>query len=462
MKDVTFEISDFGPINNAKINLSKINVVCGINGSGKTTLSKIIYSILATYTDVGDLILKEMIHMFAKYIKDEISKYKDEAEVNNVYNKLNELNNEFIYLNNYKNLKEDIKYDIIDLALFFKDSDKIHSNKLFIGLFELLVLIDSLYDDNLKNSEIIAQFFNNIFGDDLYLINKWNKNANIKAYTNDKSFSANLSFPLKDYPLNVKRIMDKLDNKEYHSQLSVNGKFYINEIFYIETPFLLDFFKHINPLYDDIKGLKLLNTNDDNNFCFHQSSLILKLMSENISSKYSQNNNNSEILKLFDNVLNGSIEFNPENNKFFYSEKNNDYSMSSTASGMKSIGVLKALIKKNLDSNSLIIIDEPEIHLHPEWQIKLVELIVILSKEHDFNFYINSHSPQFVEAFEVLSEKYGMGNDINFYLSEEHEDSNKFEFKKIDRENLRFIYRNLGRPYRKINEIRGENLNKKT
>jgi hypothetical protein len=31
-----------------------------------------------------------------------------------------------------------------------------------------------------------------------------------------------------------------------------------------------------------------------------------------------------------------------------------------------------------------------------------------------FLFTINSHSPQFIEAIEVLSEKYELENDINF------------------------------------------------
>ena len=36
-----------------------------------------------------------------------------------------------------------------------------------------------------------------------------------------------------------------------------------------------------------------------------------------------------------------------------------------------------------------VILDEPEIHLHPEWQMIYAELIVILQQKFDLNFIIN-------------------------------------------------------------------------
>ncbi|WP_298522512.1 hypothetical protein [uncultured Methanobrevibacter sp.] len=40
------KIKDVGVINNAEINISRINVVCGVNSSGKTTASKLLYCYL--------------------------------------------------------------------------------------------------------------------------------------------------------------------------------------------------------------------------------------------------------------------------------------------------------------------------------------------------------------------------------------------------------------------------------
>ena len=46
MDNLVMEIKDYHSINEAKIEINKINVIGGDNGSGKSTLSRIIYSFL--------------------------------------------------------------------------------------------------------------------------------------------------------------------------------------------------------------------------------------------------------------------------------------------------------------------------------------------------------------------------------------------------------------------------------
>ena len=55
----------------------------------------------------------------------------------------------------------------------------------------------------------------------------------------------------------------------------------------------------------------------------------------------------------------------------------------------------------------IIIIDEPEIHLHPEWQLIFAELIVLIQKEFGMHILLNTHSPYFLNAIQVFSKKYG-------------------------------------------------------
>jgi len=49
---MNLEITDFGQISNAKLNIKKINVVGGVNSSGKSTVSKILYCYLKS--EIGD------------------------------------------------------------------------------------------------------------------------------------------------------------------------------------------------------------------------------------------------------------------------------------------------------------------------------------------------------------------------------------------------------------------------
>lgn len=157
-------------------------------------------------------------------------------------------------------------------------------------------------------------------------------------------------------------------------------------------------------------------------------------------------------------LIGGFIYYNDEKEEFFFKNGDDEYSMNNTASGVKQLGIIQMLLSnRKLNENSFLIMDEPEVNLHPEWQLKLAEIIVLIIKELNIAVFINSHSPQFIEALEVYSAKYGLSDETKFYLSKESE-SNKFEFKEILRDDLVILYNNLGDPYNKINKVRAENL----
>lgn len=46
--------------------------------------------------------------------------------------------------------------------------------------------------------------------------------------------------------------------------------------------------------------------------------------------------------------------------------------------------------------DACVLIDEPEIHLHPQWQNKLIKLFRELYKDRNIQFIISTHSPVFV------------------------------------------------------------------
>ena len=91
------------------------------------------------------------------------------------------------------------------------------------------------------------------------------------------------------------------------------------------------------------------------------------------------------------------------------------------------------------------------------WQVRLAELLVLLVHDLNVTVYVNSHSPHFIEAIEVLSVKYGLRDETRFYMTSFVEEFNKYDFVELDYSNLRELYRNLGNPYNEINKIRLEN-----
>lgn len=90
------------------------------------------------------------------------------------------------------------------------------------------------------------------------------------------------------------------------------------------------------------------------------------------------------------------------------------------STGLKTFVILKTLlINGGIENNGVVILDEPEIHLHPEWQLLFAELIVMLHKEFGVHILLNTHSPYFLRAIQVYSAKYEMADECRYYLSEQ-------------------------------------------
>ena len=56
--------------------------------------------------------------------------------------------------------------------------------------------------------------------------------------------------------------------------------------------------------------------------------------------------------------------------------------------------------------------------MHPQWQLLLAELIVLLQKEFNLHVLLNTHSPYFLRAIQVFAGKYEIANTCKYYLSE--------------------------------------------
>ena len=89
------------------------------------------------------------------------------------------------------------------------------------------------------------------------------------------------------------------------------------------------------------------------------------------------------------------------------------------ASGMKTFLVIQKLVENGyLKRNGILLIDEPETNLHPEWHLKFAEIIVLMYKHMGISTVANSHSPYFIRAIEVKLADHGMKRNGNFYLME--------------------------------------------
>ena len=96
--------------------------------------------------------------------------------------------------------------------------------------------------------------------------------------------------------------------------------------------------------------------------------------------------------------------------------------------------------------------DEPEIHLHPEWQLLFAELIVLIQKEFGVHVLLNTHSPYFLNAIEVYAAKYEIADRCKYYLASIKENGSVI---KDVSDHTEEIYSKLARPLQVLENERG-------
>lgn len=120
----------------------------------------------------------------------------------------------------------------------------------------------------------------------------------------------------------------------------------------------------------------------------------------------------NRFINAFHKIFGGSKTFhdigNSDNSKkiTFLDNLNNEVGLNDLSTGEKQIIYRIGYILKNLGNihDGLILIDEPEISLHPTWQIKLKDFLFELFDGYDVQIIIATHSPFIFKNLDELKE----------------------------------------------------------
>lgn len=418
MEDIiNFQIKDFGPINECDMNLGKINIIGGPNASGKSTASKLLYCFLKASCnqrqDFAYACLSNSIRRLNNKLSDDFR-----------YGMRNRGSDFFDLYHDYELLKEnyisspEYPNKFIDKEIQDIDEDVV----------EIQYNGDSFYVSLLNNLLPMEFSMENLFG-----FVSFNEESDENAFFDIRDFSR--------MDLSLEQSIDE----------SYTPKNYLDiyDVFYIDSFSIFDLgrrpielFSRNMKYYDHVDYLRLLirDIEDD-------------------SREYNDKRRNRDIIDVqekIEKVIGGKFEF--KNRRFnFNSKDNGPLSMQETASGIKQIGVIQLLLKgRKLKEDSFLILDEPEVNLHPEWQFKLAEILVLLVKDLNISLYINTHSPMFIEAMEVFTKYYDLKDDTYYYLTKLDKDSVRtgYKFKYIDIDDMQELYDNLSDPYNQIDDFR--------
>jgi len=220
-----------------------------------------------------------------------------------------------------------------------------------------------------------------------------------------------------------------------------------NNIVLIDTPNSLDTFSFI-------KNATLLIHQQRLNIHLarYRVDLILQL-SQDILEDFQDNS----IYKNIEEIIGGRVFYDKSRDNIYYEKyslKNQIFKMEDTSNGIKMFGFIQILLlNRTIKDNTILILDEPEVHLHPKWQLKYAKIIVELVRN-GVKILVNSHSPYMIEALKVYSDNKRLENKTNFYLSQKNNGQTMSKIENVTLD-LEPIFKKLADPYRKIEQELG-------
>ncbi|WP_455035880.1 AAA family ATPase [Leptotrichia massiliensis] len=367
-------IRNVGKLKEADVEINGITVIAGENNTGKSTVSKTLFSLFSGFYNLNEKIsLTRLGNTRTIFLRFMENINKESAEI------LNNVSNELVNNSDYKNNKTKI-------------FELIRRNKNFISEKDLKDITKKIIDIlNIKDAEYLKNMVSYV------LNNEFNNQINTIG-SND---FGEIILKIKEEEIKI-----KIKSNEITIENKINLR---AKVIYIDDPFVID----------NLNDYKLRDVRYLEN---HKENLETKLVRENteinISEKIIIEDKLKKITEKLEEVINGKIKFNQ--GKWIYElENNNELNLKNLSAGLKSFAILKRLVENgNLEEKGIVILDEPEIHLHPEWQIKFAELIVLLQKEFGMHILLTTHSPYFLKAIQVYSKKYEISDKCKYYMSE--------------------------------------------
>ncbi|WP_116186477.1 AAA family ATPase [Pectobacterium aquaticum] len=400
------KINNFGTISDADVHIGGLTVITGENDTGKSTIGKVAFSLV------------KAISRYEEGLEEE-----KEDKINSIVDRI------------YFNLRRSVSIvanprlrELFTPRKFFTQI-KIDTYKTINERREFI--------DSLKENGVISYLLHQASHEDL------NKIIDILEESEDEISSINKALRKGFYSEFKGEIIQKGHESPVKASLEVTDgvselidlKWTRDGIYhfvysdslgyadatYVDSPSAVQFHNLVQfakTLYD--------NTSEPGRptVPFHLKDLSAKL-SDSAYSLFEHSDLFPEGTFLYDSVLiskkislalGGEVVFDHEASDFFLEKHGFRISSGNIASGIKSLGILDMLIKGgSVQPNSLLIIDEPEVNLHPKWQVLYCELICDLVRL-GVDIIITTHSPYVLDALKHYSEKNGIEN--SFYLTE--------------------------------------------
>ena len=417
-------LENVGKVQEADIKLDGITLIAGENNTGKSTVGKMLFCIFESFYKIERQISQERINTIGRHIAN-------------------------FYHETFNRAGR--KYSVHDLAAEF-----VHNKEQYVGDSRIIrKAIENFFENREINFDAIAyqdtleQLADKIYS--VLFIEDTEIRRAILQRTLDSEFGMKIGFLNNES--NYSKIQLEIRNSKIEFEVINNENINIiqdmslnKKIIYVDDPFVLDDLQDLLP-YRSVYGLN------------HRDSLLDKIVRVKDTRDFGAldeilvNKKLERIFETMNGICDGDLTVSEDGGNYSYrtSELNGTLEMSNLSTGIKSFIILKTLLRNgSINDNGVVILDEPEIHLHPEWQLKFAEVIVLIQKEFGVNILLNTHSPYFLNAIEVYVKKYGIEKKCKFYLTDDNE--GRTNIKDVT-DQTELIYEKLARPLQDLENL---------
>jgi energy-coupling factor transporter ATP-binding protein EcfA2 len=410
---MTLKVINFRAINSAQIDLDGITVITGENGSGKSTLSRILYNTIKYSKKYELLIIKELnadlgeIPTTLFNLVQEIANYGDNGDAKSLLAfSRNSGRHMSLRSGNMDNIQE-YEHKLLSYLTIIRDyvSEENVSPQSRMRIRRIgQILRDTLKEgtpDSTETLSLLKSKIADLFG---------------KAYENYDSRPINL-FSKQLRSLFHQPIEKNFELIEYGLPITdwkggkLNNTSWIKNAIYVDTPMAI---------------------NDQQRFSTdsYWNELNSELLDDSDAPFFGRDD-----LTYINDVIAGDVYYDLDILDGGYKFKRNDdreFGIDDCATGIKAFGILQMLLNNGkLTKNTLLIVDEPEAHLHPQWIVEYARILVLLNKQIGVKFFIASHSPDMASAIKYISEKEEISDRVNFYLAERTANNYTYNYKAL-------------------------------
>lgn len=410
--DIRFLVEDFRAIKQADITVNGITVVAGENGAGKSSISKLLYFLYRTVADFENIVKNDLL-----FALEDIAQFIDIMA------------QDYRILNGEK--RGPRRFTSI-LRKSIQDAEELE-NALNVWT-EAIYVIETAYTDQQGRPSFGAgreQRVQSILKD---VLNR-DEEENIDLV---EAFDA-LRTKISQLFQRAEEIIRERPNSVFVAQLA--------EVFAEgRLPEKFEVFEYGSPILS-LKNKQLaIPYNIQNAIYIDSPMLFFSAISSNqhwvdlFTSLKKERKNGSNIADLINKqIIQGEVSAEDATYRagdFKFQRADGEiFNLLDVATGVKSFAILQLLLKNgSINDKTLLIIDEPESHLHPQWIIEYARIIVLLNKHIGVKFFLATHNPDMVSAIRYISEKEGTLDKVNYYLAETSDEQFKYSYKHLGKE----------------------------